>query len=124
MTTPIDAYPFATQDGKAIPLDILRPSGLYRLATGSLITLPEGSEVAAIHAIGGSALLGFGGSIPPELVLETYYPQALFVPAEGTVIVRVPDLVVSVSASAATTVYVQLIAKWAGLALPAQYAKK
>lgn len=50
-----DLYPFSTSDGKAIPLDILRPSGVLR---------------ASFVSASGSALLDLGVATP-ILILRT-----------------------------------------------------
>lgn|SRR5574337_114699 len=120
-------YPFATQDGKSIPLDIIRPSGLifrdFIAGTPLPITIPEGYPVAAIIS-DSACLIKFAGNIG-TLIANTLYADLLLVPA-GTIIIS--SVVAGNGAvqglSAAGTVYIQLIEKWAGLALDKQFTRK
>lgn len=119
-------YPFATQDGKSIPLDIIRPSGLLFKSfttTPAEITIPEGYPVAAIIA-DKACLIKFNGSIS-GFVENTVYTDLLLVPAETIVIVSILSGIGSVRGITETgTVYIQLIEKWAGLALDKQFIRK
>lgn len=120
-------YPFSTQDGKAIPLDIIRPSGLlYRnfteLAESSL-NIPDGYPVAAVIA-DKPCLVKFAGSIG-ILAEDIVYSDLLIVPANTITIVSLLSGVGAVKGlTEAGTIYVQLIKKWAGLALDKQFTRK
>lgn len=119
-------YPFATQDGKAIPLDILKPAYLYRAAVdGSLSVLPKTAEVAAFHAVDGNAYISFSGALSGHLAIGEGLELGLFVPAGTIVIAALPDsefhcLMDSMEAS----LFIQVIEKWAGLALSSQFSTK
>lgn len=120
-------YPFATQDGKAIPLDIIKPSGLiftnFTDSADVSITIPEGYPVAAIIA-NTACFIRFGDSIG-TLVENTFYNNLLLIPSNTITIVSL--IVGSAKVRGLTdsgSVYLQLIEKWAGLALDKQFIRK
>lgn len=123
MTTLKEVYPFATSDGKAIPLDIIYPSALVKLTNGQSFTLAAGYEVAAIHAFGAEAILSFNGALG-SVNTATLYEDTVFIPPNGLAIVRLPSATVHVITGTGGVVYIQLIEKWAGLALPSQFNRK
>ena len=127
MTAISEIYPYATQDGKAIPLDILKPSYLLALPftadASASIALPAGaqvgmliSDVAAVVSFH-AALTSLSGSYTLE--------KALIIPEKAivsTVLLASPLYVRGVAESG--TLYIQIIEKWAGLALDKQYIRK
>lgn len=123
----LEVYPFSTQDGKAIPLDILKPKGLMFCIADPLIpkTLDLGAEaqVALITATG-TAIASFSDSLS-ALVPEFMYEDGLLIPKDTFVATLLLGRYLNVRAmSESCTVYVQLIEKWAGLALPLQFTRK
>ena len=124
---PSEQYPFATQDGKAIPLDILKPLGLLILpfttdAVAS-ISLPESSAVAMMIA-SEACLISFDHSLVTVPTNE-FLSKVLLVPYNNVVSCSIPSLDIKVrGVDANGTLYVQLIEKWAGLALARQYQRK
>ena len=121
-------YPFATQDGQAIPLDILRPSGLVLIAfTDSAsveLEVPDDQSVAIFIATSTCAIQ-FGSVLPAPLVGSTLYPDTLLVPAgQAVASVLSPGLCSVLGLSSDGQLFVQFIEKWAGLALDRQYTRK
>lgn len=128
MTTPANVYPFATQDGKAIPLDILRPSGImiltFQVATESFFIIPNGYEVGIFFSPTW-VLARFGQPFTVPVLNNTLYTDALIIPS-GTMTVasltQGPCYIKGLTENG--TLYLQLIEKWAGLALDKQYIRK
>jgi len=126
-TVPSEVYPFATQDGKAIPLDIIKPSGIitktFTLAAASF-TIPAGYKVGTFLATVG-CLVRFGATLPNPLVDATLYEDTLLVPNDTIVTSSILSTTVYVKGLAESgTLYVQLIEKWIGLALDKQFTRK
>lgn len=120
-------YPFSTQDGKAIPLDIIRPSGLlYRNFNASSeidLIIPTGYPIAAVIA-NEVCLIKFNGSIGifDENIV---YTDLLLIPANTITIVSItPGTGAIKGIINSGTAYFQLIEKWAGLALDKQFIRK
>ena len=119
-----EQYPLTTQDGTAIPLDIIRPLGLiYQTVSSSgwtTMTIPAGMELAMFKA-SEDCYVDLTGTVAVAPVAGTHYPSMLFVPrgfivsstvAPGTIKVR--------SVSVAGQIFIQGIQKWAALSLPRQ----
>lgn len=131
MTTPAGIYPFSTQDGKSIPLDIIKPTGIMVRsfpAAGGIVshcTIPDGSVVGVLTS-SVECIVRFGAvDIPATLVDDTLYTNAVFIPAGAIVAVVLPAGILSViGRGAAGTLFIQLIEQWAGLGLPNQYGRK
>lgn len=126
MTTPAGVYPFATQGGDSIPLDIIKPSGLLKktsLASGSSsFVIPAGYSVGIFYCTE-DAVVSFGAD-NTTLVEGTVSDETLFLPADafvtsafdaGTAYVR--------SISVNGILYLQLIEKWAGLGYNNQFTR-
>jgi hypothetical protein len=120
-------YPFATQDGKAIPLDIINPKGVIPVAFTQVVkafVIPDGYEVGALYSTEDS-LVRFGNTIPNALVDGTLYDNAVIVPSKAMVTSGItPGNVYVKGLSASGVLYIQLIEKWAGLGLQMQYGRK
>ena len=123
----LDIYPFATQDGKAIPLDILSPSYLVRIAftsaANTAITLPEDTQVAMFLATQ-AVIVSFDETIA---VTSPTWQQAscLYIPKDGIVSSSVQALTIQIRGVAESgDLWIQTIKKWAGLALDRQYVRK
>lgn len=127
MGTPAGVYPFSTQDGKAIPLDIIKPTGVLRKtftsAGDDMLVVPDGTEVATIHA-DADCVVGFDGSVG-VLVDGVVLPNSLYVPAGSIITVALDSGPIAVRGiSGSGTLTLQTIDKWAGLALSLQYNRK
>jgi hypothetical protein len=120
-------YPFSTADGQAIPLDIIKSSGLVKkdftaLSTGSF-TLVAG-EVGVLLA-SAPCLVRFGTTIPEVLLDGTLYSDMYLVPRDTVITVSLTAGIIYVRGIEEDgTLYLQLIEKWAGLALAKQYSRK
>lgn len=127
LNAPSEAYPFATQDGKAIPLDILRPSNfmyLDTIITSAAFTLPAGSKVATFLA-SENCLLRFDAAVP-AIVSGTPITDCLFLPKNVIVISSVlsEKIHARTIAASSASIFIQCIEKWAGLAMDSQYRRK
>lgn len=127
MATPKGIYPFATQDGQAIPLDIISPAGLIRKsfisAASSVVVLPEGYSVGVFYS-STDVLVSFGAD-HVTLADGAVSTDTMLVPA-GTLVTAAfnsGNAYVKGLASSGD-LYIQLIEKWAGLALNTQYVRK
>lgn len=127
MTTPAGVYPFATQDGKAIPLDVIKPTGVipksFTSSADSLLTIPADAVVGTFTTT--KACIVKFGSVISSLADGVEILNAILVPADSTVTVALtpgPAYIRGLSESG--TVYLQLIEKWVGLALNTQYSRK
>ena len=128
ISTPQEVYPFASQDGMAIPLDIIKPSCLVIKSfspSSSSFTIPENYKVCTLIA-STACLLRFGEDFPTPLVDATLYENTLLVPQDTVVTASLLPETIYVRSLGEDigTLYIQLIEKWAGLALDRQYARK
>jgi hypothetical protein len=120
---PREIYPFTTNDGKAIPLDIVKPIGVtkYALLTDALTdvnTLEENTVVVLYSTV--DCLISFTGTLAILPVVNgTTYTDSIFVPA-GTLMTVEPIFGSgkAVALDAAGSLYVQQVEKWAGLSQP------
>ena len=120
-------YPFATQDGQAIPLDILKPNGLlvvpFTAASAKSITLPA-SAVVGMFISSEACFVSFEHDIS-AITIDIFLPKVLLVPFGSTVSSSIPAQEIQVKgADKDGTLYIQLIEQWAGLALAHQYSRK
>ena len=127
MTAPTNLYPFATQDGKAIPLDIIRPSALLSLAVNTTAAGPV--DITNAYSVGVffsavECLVGFGASVGYPLTTGVLHTNTLLLPANTILVSSLPSNIIYVSAEKAGILYLQLIEKWAGLGLEKQYIRK
>lgn len=130
MNMPAGIYPFSTQDGKAIPLDIIKPKGLISCAytngvVAHCVIPPDGSVGVLTSSF--PCILRFGAvDMPVPPVDGVYYPDAVYIPAGGIITVALTPGPVSVvgAATKSGVLYIQLIEQWAGLGLPTQYGRK
>jgi hypothetical protein len=128
MTTPRGVYPFATQDGQAIPLDIIAPRSLMyqnfvSTGNGTAIVIPTASEVGTVFSTK-DAILRFTDDLS-ILAADAEIPNALFIPANTIVTVALtPGTAYVLGIAEAGRLYLQVIDKWAGLGLPTQYVRK
>lgn len=121
-------YPFATQSGEAIPLDIINPEGLIIQAFTAVANTPvaaiTGLDIAMFIASQG-CIVQFGAEIPIPAVDGTKYDDAIVIPAGVVVSVQCPAESFYVRGlSESGTLYVQMVRRWAGLALPKQFSRK
>lgn len=124
---PSQVYPFATQDGKPIPLDIIRPAGLIQISFNNSssvnFTLTDTYTEGIVLAT--SACLVRQGTDIPSMVDGTFYQDMFLVYTDTLITVSLLSGTIYVKGlSGSGTLYLQLIEKWAGLALPKQFIRK
>jgi len=127
MTAPANVYPFSTADGKAIPLDIIRPMGLiiktFTIASASF-TIPTDAVVGVLYSTS-PCVVRFGTDISLPVTDGAEIADAVLVPAEMAVTVALTAGTAYVHGLIESgTLYIQLIEQWAGLALSKQYSRK
>lgn len=119
-------YPFSTQDGQTIPLDVIRPLSLVVAAVaaaGTVVAFPAAVSVCVIY-----------GSVDMVLDLEAAassplgnHASALFVPA-GTLITAVLPDVTSIKAIPVSPqdgfISVQSVQRWAGVGTQTQLVRR
>lgn len=124
---PSQVYPFATQDGKAIPLDIIRPAGLIQLAfnNSSVVNFTLTDTYTEGIILATSACIIRQGSTIPSIVDGTFYQDMFLVYTDTLITVSLlPGIIYVKGLTGSGTLYLQLIEKWAGLALPKQFIRK
>jgi len=136
MATPRQVYPFATVDGKPIPLDIIKPSGLQIISVddatgGSLVAPAEMIDPGLVVVFMASdlCLVKIGDATPPSaasFAAGALVEDCIIVPKNTLVTTWIKAETAALGARAilgTVTLYVQYIERWAGLALPLQYRK-
>lgn len=117
-------YPLSTEDNKAIPLDIIRPLAVIKKATGSAlvdITIPADWSIASFYSAAGCFVQFGGATLVSPLIEGTPYADTLFVPPGCIVTSTVTPGVAKVLSMAGTSsVIIQQVQKWAGIALQRQ----
>lgn len=120
-------YPFATQDGKAIPLDIIKSAGLIVKSfslTAELLIFPEDKPVGMLIA-SKACVLRMGQTLPDTLSDAVEYSDTILLPTNMAVICALTAGAWYVKGLTETgTLYVQFIEKWVGLALDRQFIRK
>lgn len=123
-------YPFSTEDGKTIPLDIIRPVGLLACSfagsgAASVVIIPAAWSMASFYSKGG-CIIQFGATtLPSGLSNNTEYLNTLLVPPGCLVVSTLlpgEGRVFSLDGTAGQ-VFIQRIQKWAGIALRRQVTK-
>lgn len=112
---PPDTYPLATQDGQAIPLDVVKPTRLLILAAGDEEALTEQDILAFITATKGPAIIRFTPSSGNNR------PGAMFIPQDKTRKIALPYYELqtiaceAIAGETAPVAYVQFIENWSGI---------
>ena len=120
MAQPDDLYPFSTQDGKAIPNDVVKPLATVSFAinagASNNIVIPDGYTLVWVYATKHCLLKIGANDLPAPLIAGTSYANTTFIPAESPMV-----LLVSAGAAdlqgvgTAGTLYMMSIVQWAGL---------
>jgi len=122
-------YPIATADGKAIPHDVLRPKGFYRLdlstSPSGILNLPSGTKLLVLCSTT-DCVIKFDSSVAVAMPGNaTLLSAAMFLP-KNTIQTVSPD-VASLSGVAITvsgTLYITIAGAWSGLGLEHQYSRR
>ena len=124
-----EAYPFSTRDGDPIPLDVIGAAGLLVKSVSGVGTtdfvIPDSFVIGSLYSELGCILQMGAQSIPNPPVDATEYTDTIFVPPSSILTVALtPGAARLIPLSAATTLYMQSIRKWAVLALAQQVSRK
>ena len=139
-TTPTSAavpkqlYPLSTQDGSAIPHDVIRPSWYAQcvsIAEGfGSITLPNTEDIITAYATDDMTLSWAGGYMGVPIVDAQIYLNTLFLPAHTQVSFVPPDTTMYYirvkpwgllpQPTGQCMLYLQGSQRWASLSLPRQ----
>lgn len=122
-------YPLSTPDGKAIPLDLVKPLGVLRLPFTSASY--NAQSISAIYQdkiftaySSEDCYLSFAAS-PTTVVDNTVAPDILFVPAGVMIAFTTNSLYLAAQGvSASGTVHIQVVDIWAGLLLETQVNRR
>lgn len=124
---PAGNYPFSTQDGKAIPLDILKTKGLiiqeYNIGSDALITIPAEAEIAVLIA-SQDCIISVGEIVGP-IVNNTLKAKAYYIPKATAVTITVePGSCYVRGHTLGGVLSVQLIERWVGMGLDTNYIRR
>lgn len=116
-------YPLSTQDGKAIPLDIVKPKGLAFFnipVTGSLAVdaiIPTGYKVCWLYATQDCIIKFSAVNLPVPLVEGTNYEDAVFIPAQTPIVIAVTEGEASLVGlgDSAGILYINHVEQWAAM---------
>lgn len=128
INVPSDNYPFATKDGRVIPLDIIKPQGVifasFNPTAFSPVTIPASKSTVAILFATEACFISFG--VDPATFAEgIYHDSVLFVPRGHAVASTVESGEIYIKGFAsAGVVNIQFIEKWAGLSLDLSFTKR
>ena len=121
MTAPTDLYPLTTQDGQAIPNDVIKPLALVSFAilegASNNITIPADYTLVWVYATK-ACLLKIGASdLPAPLVAGTSYANTTLIPAESPMVMMVAAGAADVQGVGPSdgVLYMMSIVQWAGL---------
>lgn len=127
MATAPELYPFSTQDGKSIPLEIVSPNGMIVQAlttSWSTVVLTELYNLSVIFS-SVDLFLDETNTASGTPTSGTSYAGWIFIPANTAVTLTLPTASIKVRAVAGSgNLYINGIQKWAALALPRQYNTK
>lgn len=128
-----ELYPLSTENGQAIPLDVVRPTRLWftRLTPNAVtyldlyVALQDTTELLSLYS-NVDVMLGLDISLTYPVGLLSDIAGALFLPANTVYTVAANSIgsmsIVPLEAAIPTSSYlsVQLVTRWAGIALPRQ----
>ena len=124
MASTSQRYPLSTPDGTSIPLDVFKPHSVVLLSfsnmvASAVVAIPDGIEIASLYSTE-DCIVQFGGTavIPGNGVNKA---DALILTKDVITNVAPPLVTMTViGITAAGSLRIQFIHKWAGLALPKQ----
>ena len=125
-----ELYSLSTEEGKAIPLDVIRPLSLIITSWGTggsaVVTIPATWKIATFFCEKG-CYVQFAAANATTLAVENFeHTDTLFVPPNtivaSTVVAGIAKIV-GYSATVGSKIVIQQIQKWSGLALKRQLSK-
>ncbi len=126
-------YPFSTADGKAIPLDIVRPYGSMKKSfavesSTAAIVVPDTIEVLAVMANEDCIIQFAASSASASAFTDGVLKEDSFFIAADLLTVVSPPLgkksFALIGDSASGIAIIQFLQKWAGLSLASQINKR
>lgn len=129
MTQEAAVYPFATPDGKSIPIEVARVLNFKQLAfsngiSSTLKTLPSGSKLFVVLATQ-DCLFRFGTTVPNPPVDDTEYSEMVLLPGNVFTLLTTELTQFSVRGlSAGGTFFIWSIEKWSYLTIEALAARR
>lgn len=115
----VGLYPLSTQDGKAIPLDVIAPSSLVKFSfvagVASDVIIPAGYNVCWLFATKACILRLSATDLPVALVDGTPYDYALYVPAQMPITVMLTSGEASLLGLGDGDLYINAVEQWAAL---------
>ena len=123
-------YPFSSEKGDAIPLDIMEPlaSIAVQLAVNAAasLTIPSTYKLVAIYSAI-DLFVDFTDAQTYPVTLNTSVNQMLFVPAQSVMTIKLPDTgavkLIPANANEGGLVVFTDIRKWAAIALERQLTR-
>ena len=114
---PANLYPLATQEGQAIPLDVVKPQRLVIAAVNDVIPLVATDRMLMVLSLDQPCILKFkegesGSSLQGAAVIQKDKQVYLAVPYYADQTVEV----IQVGATAPSAVFLQFIEVWEGVA--------
>lgn len=128
MTT-ANRYPLSTPDGKAIPLDLIKPLGVLRLsftaAAHNSQTLPSAYQDKIFTAYSTEDCYLDFKATPAAVIDDVVSTDTLFIPAGVLIAFISNSLYIAARGSTASgIVQIQIIDIWAGLLLESQVNRR
>lgn len=125
MAAPVNLYPYSTQQGDAIPLEVVKPLSMtafsFAINTAADITIPTGYNTCWLYATEDCVLRFSATNLPNSLVDGTEYSSTIFIPAQTPISVLVtPGECSLLGLGVAGKLYINNIVQWAALNQPLQ----
>jgi hypothetical protein len=121
-----EIYPYSTQSGDPIPLDIIKPLAVlpFTFSTAfTALTIPATYVLSSILS-DQDVIIDFSNSLA-GFVSGTSYNNVLFLPAGVITVASIPTGTVKVKGlTAGGSLVIQALQKWSALALPRQLSVK
>lgn len=129
---PEDTYPYSTENGSAVPLDVIKAKSLMILdvsTTPTTIQIPRGSRVATICSDTDCVIQLTDRPSqtlqPSTATHNTFIDDALMIHKDHilSVVVEEGDAHV-VSLEGSGTMYIQLVEQWASISMDSEYERR
>lgn len=119
MGTPVKGqYPLATQDGQAVPLEIVKAANfLFAVLVANVnkpVTIPAGLVTAYVLSTVNCVLKNASAAFT-ALAADTNYPDAMFIPSDHLTTLQLTPGVINIWPLASGTIYITGIEQWAAL---------
>ncbi len=119
MTAPSQLYPFSSQDGKAIPIEVASPLAVIKYTlvanTKKDVTIPAGWVVGWLYSDVDILFSHSNTDLVYPVVEGTVYPDATFIPKRRPYAIKWVPGDSSIMPLASGSVYLMKIEQWAAL---------